>query len=248
MKITSLQNPLIKHLVKLRQNRSYREDNRTVVVEGIKLVNELSEKQMARVVLAYDVTFVPKKWKNVEIIEVSEGVMQKVSGMVHPEGLLAEIEMPASSDLMGLNFIIAFDGISDPGNMGNLLRTALALGWEGAFLLEGCCDPYNEKVVRAARGANFKLPLHEGSWEGLKQLIEKNALTSFVADLEGISPNELAPQSKALLVLGNEAHGPSEQANTICQKITIPISSQMESLNVASAGAILMYLIRSRTL
>jgi TrmH family RNA methyltransferase len=245
-KITSSQNSLVKHLVKLRQNRSYRYDHHTVIVEGIKLINEIAEHQNPRVVLTYDVSFVPKNWKNANIIEVSEQVMQKVSGMVQPEGLLAEIEMPHSKPLTNLNYIVAFDGVSDPGNMGNLMRTALALGWEGVFLLDDCCDPYNEKVIRAGRGANFKLPICEGSWDDLKELIDKNPLTPFVADLEGMPPTNLPSLNKVLLVLGNEAHGPSEQAVKVCQKISIPISSKMESLNVASAGAILMYVIRSQ--
>jgi TrmH family RNA methyltransferase len=219
-----------------------------VVIEGIKPINELSEILNPRVVLTYDLALVPARWSKAELIEVTEPVMQKVSGMIHPEGLLAEVEMPASSNLAGLKYIIAFDGVSDPGNLGTLLRSALALGWEGAFLLNDCCDPYNEKVLRAARGANFKLPIREGSWSDLKKIISDNTLLPLVADLKGDSLDKLkVDSSKAvLLLLCNEAHGPSQEALSLCQRISIPISKKMESLNVASAGAILMYLIRNR--
>lgn len=242
--ITSLQHPLVKHLVKLRQNRSYRYDHKTLVVEGIKPLQELAETYQPKLVLAYDISLIPPKWHGNDCIIVSENVMQKVSGMVHPDGLLAEIEMPKPADFSKLKRIVALDAVSDPGNLGALLRTALALGWDGVFLLENCCDPYNDKAIRAARGANFKLPIKEGHYQDLQKLITDNALSPLVADLNGAPPEKYNDLERVLLLLGNEAHGPSAEAISMCQKVSIPISSQMESLNVAAAGAILMYVLK----
>ena len=88
--------------------------------------------------------------------------MKKISGMQTPEGLVVEIEMPKPAPLEGLKYLLALDGVSDPGNVGALLRTALALGWQGIFILDESCDPFNDKALRSARGATFRLPL---AWE-----------------------------------------------------------------------------------
>lgn len=67
----------------------------------------------------------------------------------------------------------------DPGNLGTLIRTATAFGWDGVFLLDGCCDPFNGKALRASRGGSLKLPVIEGSWESLKHLINAQGLRCY---------------------------------------------------------------------
>ncbi len=242
--IVSVNHDLVKHLVKLRQNSRYRQEHQTVVIDGIKPVLEICCQYPAKVLLTYDESLIPKNVKMHELILVNESVMAKISGMVNPEGILAEVEMPKESSLENLQFIIALDGVADPGNMGALLRTALALRWQGAFILENSCDPFNEKALRASRGACFRLPLRHGSWKELKELMHKNQLTGIVADIEGSSPLEVRSVERKLLVLGNEAKGPSSKSLELCQRVSIPISAEMESLNFAAAGAILMYLLR----
>src|SRR3990170_2143858 len=150
--LTSLQHPLIKHFVKLRQNQDYRIDHQSVVIEGIKPIEELSKAIKPKTIMVYDEGFLPTGIDFKDVVVVDEDIMKKASGMVHPEGIIAEFPMPPDQSLQGLHYIIALDGVNDPGNLGSLLRTALALGWEGAFILEETCDPYNEKAIRAARG------------------------------------------------------------------------------------------------
>ncbi len=140
--------------------------------------------------------------------------------------------------------MLALDGISDPGNLGNILRTALALGWEGVFILHEGCDPFNEKTMRAARGANFRIPIQSGTIEDLKILIQTNKLLPYVASLKGTSVTSLTPNENTILVLGNEAHGPSEEIVNLCQSVKIPMPGDMESLNVSVAGGILMFMLR----
>ncbi|MBA2728763.1 MAG: RNA methyltransferase [Parachlamydiaceae bacterium] len=244
--ITSVNHPLVKHLVKLRQNSSYRQEQQSVVIEGIKPVAEICLQHSPKLILAYDNHLLPNGIRGGELILVNEAVMSKVSGMVSPEGLLAEVPIPQENSLDKMHFIVALDSVSDPGNMGTILRSALALGWQGAFILGNSCDPFNEKVIRATRGACFRLPFRHGSWEELEALIKKNCLSPFVADLEGVPPERISVAQGVLLVLSNEAKGPSQRALELCSKVTIPISADMESLNVASAGAILMYVIKNR--
>ena len=175
-KIESLQHPLVKHLVNLRQDRAYRYEQQRVSIEGKNMIKEL--KGIKRIFSIDDFPIDAE-----ERIIVSPAVMQKISGVKTPEGVVAEVEMPKNSSLVDKRFLLAIDGISDPGNLGTLLRTALALGWEGAFILEGSCDPYNEKALRAAKGATFRLPLCQGTWETVLQ----SPLPRYVADLEGES-------------------------------------------------------------
>ncbi len=241
--VTSAQHPLVKHLVKLRQNRDYRYDHHSLVIEGLKLVAEMARDTHFKCVVVRDETLLPKGVKADEVLVVTDSVMQKISGLQTTEGIVAEIAMPQPAVLKGLRYVVALDGIADPGNLGTLLRSALALGWEGVFILENSCDPFNEKAIRAARGATFRLPLAWGNWELLKQLIQDNKLEPLVADLHGKDLADVSVKAGVLLVLGNEARGVSEEAKTACQAVTIPMSGEMESLNVSVAGGIVMYML-----
>lgn len=242
--ISSTQNPLVKHLVRLRQNHDYRMEHETVFVEGITLINDIYQHHHIKTLFVYDECLIPLNSKADAIYVVNEAVMSKISGTQNPEGIAAEIALPKKSSLKGMKFLIAFDGVSDPGNLGTLLRSGLALGWEGAFILNNSCDPYNDKALRAAKGATFRLPFAIGSWEELETLIKQNNLTPLAADTHGTPLTEVKPQKGIVLVLGNESHGLSESASQVCERVTIPMPGQMESLNVSAAGAILMYSLK----
>lgn len=230
--ISSLQHPLVKHLVKLRKERAYRYEQKLALVESRKMIAELSPKLILT-------TNENEPLTADDVIFTSTQVIEKISGMQTPEGIIAVVEM-ADHPLKNVRRLLALDGISDPGNLGVLLRTALALGWDGAFLLPNCCDPYNDKALSAARGATFKLPIKQGAWQDLEQIMHEFQLQPLAAEMNGKDIEELA-FDKVLLVLGNEAHGPSDETKARCQTVAIPISNRMESLNVAVAGGILMY-------
>lgn len=242
--VTSLQNPMIKHFVKLRQNGDYRHEHQSAVIEGPKLIREICAEKPAKVIFAYDESYIPEGVKTEELLIVSEDIMHKISGVHSSEGIVAEVELPKPAVLDKKKYVIAIDGINDPGNLGTLLRTALALGWEGAFILPDSCDPFNEKALRASRGAVFRLPTAYGTWAQLKDLIQKNHFTPLVADLAGTELGKLKPPEKMILVMSNEAHGVSAEAKSVCQAVTIPMPGTMESLNVSIAGGILMYNLR----
>lgn len=241
--LTSLQHPLVKHLAHLRQNRDYREDHQALLLEGIKPIQELDSKHIVKTVLTTDINLVPKNIKG-DVYIVSDAIIKKISGLTSPEGLVAEVSIPKPASLKGLKYIVACEEINDPGNLGTILRTALALGWEGAFILNNSCDLYNEKTIRASRGAVFKLPIALGSWDDLKKIINENKLKALSADIEGTSLKETNKLENALLILGNESRGPSEEAVQNSTKVKIPMPGKMESLNVAIAGGILMYALK----
>jgi RNA methyltransferase, TrmH family len=239
--ITSLHHPLVKHMVKLRTDSTYRKEQKLLVFEGVKPIAELSPfftQLFYTPSYAAQASSLPgKKW------QITDAILKKIAGTSSPEGMIAEIPMPPYVLLDKQRLVLALDGIGDPGNLGTLLRTALAFGWETVYFLPGCCDPFNDKALRSARGAHFKLTLAYGTGEELKQWAEKRKAKTLIADLGGKPPEKIAETSPRLLVLGNEAHGASGAIRAFCEPVTIPMPGEMESLNVAVAGGILLYLL-----
>jgi len=233
-RITSVQNPLIKHIVKLQNDRVYRNEKQQVVIEGRKMVAEAKNLQQVFTTDEKD-----SFGKNTTL--VSPEVMKKMSFVKSPEGIVAIVTMPSYTTLESVSKILVLDGIQDPGNLGTLLRSALAFGWEGVYLLDNCCDPYNDKALRGAKGATFRLKLYRGDAQHLKALTEFHQV--LIADLEGQTPESLSQVDKRVLVLGSESQGVSEKIRGMGERVTLPISKDMESLNVAVAGGILMYLL-----
>lgn len=246
--ITSLQHPLVKHLVKLRQNSDYRYDHQSIIIEGIKTIQEANAANPFTTLMASSEELIPKGIKAKEILLTTPSIIEKISGLKNPEGILAEVAMPKDSNFEGLKYVLALDGINDPGNLGTILRTALAFGWEGVFFLDESCDPYNDKALRASRGAVFKIPMKKGCWNDLQRIINENQLTPLVADIHGSSFDQIQTKEGMLLVLGNEAHGPSKESLSACKAITIPMSGMMESLNVSVAAGILLYTLRKSSI
>lgn len=241
--LKSLQHPLIKHWVKIRDKKSYRETSQTVLITGEKICKELAYLSFKALIVqeGYQPPF-PVQAQ--EIVSVSLSLLKKITGLENPEPIAAEVSVPKSVDLSKKQRLLVLDGITDPGNMGTLLRSALALGWEGVVITPSSVDPFNDKALRAAKGASFKLPLHYASWEELQDLFSSQSWRILAADVKGAELDELDVKEPVMLVLGNEAHGISswikERATTVC----IPMEKDMESLNVAAAGAILMYALR----
>lgn len=241
-RIESPHNEQIKSLLKLMIDPSYRKKRGEILLEGYKLSKEIAQDQKQTIVYAIEKPdFSCNEW-----IAISPAVAKKLAQTETSEGIFALIPLPKESTLKKVQKIVAFDAVSDPGNLGTLLRTALALNWDGIFFLPDCCDPFNPKVVRASKGALFKIPFKTGSWDDLEAVIKNNRLTPLAADLQG-EPAEKYQGHPTLLILGNEGRGISEKTKKLTHPVTIPINAQIESLNVAIAGGILMYLLRGNS-
>jgi TrmH family RNA methyltransferase len=243
-KITSLQHPLVKHWVHLREDRDYRYQTKRVMISGLKLVSELAQLLPFRTLIVEE-GHAPLSCSADQVITVPSQVLKKLTGLKNPEPIAAEIDMPRSANLTSVDFLLILDRISDPGNLGTLLRTALALGWQGVFLTAGSADPCNEKAIRAAKGATFKLPWTIGSLSELTGLLQAKPFTLLAADSQGKDVAKCHLKASPLaLILGNEANGIDAELIKKAQIVCIPMQSSMESLNVASAGAILMYQLK----
>ncbi|MBS0628210.1 MAG: RNA methyltransferase, partial [Verrucomicrobia bacterium] len=154
--ITSLQHPLVKDLVRLRKDKSFRRKQGKVLITGCKQIKELlaSGVLVETLILESDFSFS----SSIPIVRVTKEILKKISGLEEPEPMAAVVVLPSFCDLSKVSYLLVLDGIADPGNLGTLLRTAWALGWEGVYLTENSCDPFNEKALRAAKGATFFLP------------------------------------------------------------------------------------------
>lgn len=280
--ITSTSNSFVKHCVKLRQNSSYRDSHGLTLVMGTTLIREIHEFQMLKQEepKIIEHLFLLDEGEDLEDIHaipgdrvyVSSAVMKKLAGVQSIESIEAMALMRIPSSVRNLNDnqlemhckrwfphlhrILVLEGIQDPGNLGTLLRSALAFKWNGVFLLPGCCDPFNEKALRASRGAPFRLPVVSGNWSHLEAL-RNEAKLKMLAGHPG-SSNKTLPVSKLsqelansladtplCLVLGTEGGGLSQKAKELSQLVSIPMSENFESLNVAVAGGIFMFVLVS---
>lgn len=238
----SLTHPLVKHLVRLRTSKQWRADHQTCLLEGYKPLREIvGHRPAKRLLIARDRDGQGEDLPAEEVYLVPYAVIQKIAGSQQPGTILAEVPLPPQSPLSDCRRVLALDGVADPGNAGTLLRTALALGWDGAFLTDDAVDPFNDKALRASRGALFRLPYRCGSREQLLSLAAEGDFEFLYADLKGERPGPPLGARKLLLSLGNEAHGPSSAVKNKGRSVTIPMRGKMESLNVAIAGGILMY-------
>lgn len=236
--IASLQHPLVKHWVRLQSDSRYRKSEKRVLLEGYNAICDVSKRiPIQRLIISKPYP----ELTAVETIVVSEAILKKISSVEESSGIIAEFDMPTMQPLTKCTHIIVSDAIQDPGNMGTLIRTALAFGWEGLFLLPKSIDPFNDKALRSAKGATFFLPIYSGSWDELKALCDTNKMQILVSSLEGKTSSTA---SSIALVLGNEGQGVLVPSHIDHKKVQIPMRGNMESLNVAVAGGILMYLLQ----
>ena len=136
---------------------------------------------------------------------------------------------------------LILDNLQDPGNVGTLVRSALAFGFKDIYLVDGA-DPYSEKVIRSSAGLIMNARLHVAQFETIKQNKDKIADIFMVADMDGENINKIRlPKSKVAVIIGNEGQGVSNEfiklSNT---KVSIPMMPQVESLNAGVAGSIIM--------
>lgn len=238
--ISSLQHPLVKRLVKLRDNKAFRAQEKSVLIVGVTLVSDVAARLPLKTLISVD----PLPFNAKESYLAPPNVLEKIINISSHDLVAAEVELPSPSSLENVKTLVVLDGLSDPGNVGTILRTAVALGWEGAFLTPKTADPYNDKALRSARGAPLFLPLRQGSYEELEKLVRASGMKVYIADVEGKKLTDVSFKKPLALVLGHETQGPSSEARALGEAVSIPMTNQMESLNVATAAAILMYQIQ----
>ena len=227
-------------LIRSLSDKRVRVETGLFVVEGRKMVEEaLASDFEVRRVLGLP------EYGGIACCEsVTSKELERMSHLKTPPGVLALVEIPRwrLSDNPGRELALALDDVQDPGNLGTILRTADALEIP-AVLLEGCADPYGPKAVRATMGAIFRAPPQRASRaELVAQCRQKGiplvaaALTPTALDLRHV------PLADAAVVIGSEGRGICpELLAQADQTIIIPMNPRCESLNAATAAAILLW-------
>lgn len=230
--ISSTENLKIKELAKLNQSK-YRKEKQMFIVEGAHLVKEA--KELGLLIEAFSLEELEG------FTQVSEGVMKKLCNtntVVDQIGICKMLPKGAIS-----NKILLLDRVSDPGNMGALMRSAKAFGFDTIILGDGCVDIYNDKVIRSSQGAIFKLNF---IYSNLVEFIKNNKEHKIYGTnvVNGIDVKNVEIVEKMGIVLGNEGQGISKEVFDCLKKnIYIPMNNT-ESLNVSVAGSIIMYMLR----
>jgi TrmH family RNA methyltransferase len=252
--ITSVQNPKIQWVRKIQAQAKARREEGSFIAEGVRLVEEALQSGWEAPLVLYTTPLIDRgvalvaAWQTagVPVEEVSPHVLAAASDTQSPQGVLAVLKVRALPLPEKPTFLLVADGVRDPGNLGTILRTALAAGVQAVLLPPGAVDSWSPKVVRAAMGAHFHLPIVSLDWAAIASLVhpaEGPALQVLLADSGGGIPHTSADLQKPLaLVIGSEAEGVGAPAAALADgRVHIPMPGAAESLNAAVAAAVLMF-------
>jgi len=240
--ITSTENLIVKRVVQLHSSK-YRNKYQEFIAEGFRTISTLvaAESKLIRLFTTEEFLYDAQQITcDSSIVVVPSYVMDKISTAKNPSGLLATFEIPAQPSLDQLTTGIVLAQISDPGNMGTLIRTAAAMNKKTVVCVE-TVDPWNPKVVQATAGALGSVSLFCMTWDELLRSKKNIPLCALVAQ-DGKMPDTINLKD-ALIVVGNEGAGIPDAWIAQCdEKITLPMPGKCESLNAAVAGSIALYL------
>ncbi len=246
----------IKRLRRLSRCEGWHESG-LLLVEGPRVVDELlaSNWHVETIFARSAEEWAPRAaMHNAEFVEINAQTATRLASSVSPRGVfaVATIRTHAIEEITqsGNAFLLLLDSVQDPGNVGALIRTAWAMGVTGVILGPGTAHRLSPKVLRAAAGSLFHIPVVEiNDLVGLVCSLRKAGLTCCAAEPRGGVPIEKISVDRPLaLVLGNEGAGLDREVAALCDKIiTISLCNKAESLSVAVSGGILLHLLRTYT-
>lgn len=240
MLITSVNNERIKNLVKLKEKK-YRDNTGLFFVEGYDNVFEAYKSNCIKELYVLDGIDVSM---DISITYVTRDVMKKISDMESISGYYAVCYKKEEMSIG--NRIIILDGIQDPGNLGTIIRSAVAFNFDTVVLSDSTVDLYNPKVIRSAKGMLFNVNIIQRE---LKSFINNlDGYTIYGTDvLDGENIKNVNISLKSALVIGNEGKGISSVVRNLCNKfIYIDMNDRCESLNASVAASILMYEVNNK--
>ncbi len=267
--ITSPANPRISRLHDLHTTRG-RKKSGLFLMEGPHLLEALLDAEIVPLEVYYQPALLQRTAKgrsllarlihasslpDERLIEVSERVIKSLGEVQTSQGVVSVLAMDAfQPELIRARRRVALrpallilDELADPGNMGTILRTALAADVDEVLLTPNCVDSYNPKVVRAAAGAHFALPIAiDLPWDAISERIDSHCAGEqrvFIAEAGSTHLYyEQDLRRPFALIIGNEAHGLSPEARQLATlSIAIPLANGVESLNAAMAAGIVLY-------
>jgi TrmH family RNA methyltransferase len=246
--ITSLQNPQVKLWRGLNKSRAARVEAGLFLAEGEHMAGEAVKENKARALLIE--SGVREKYsaladsaKGVSVFYLASHVMEALCDAKTPQGIVAVCDYPKAAGISG-DLLVALDGVQDPGNVGTVLRTMDAAGYDCLLMDEKTADPYAPKALRATMGAAFRVPaVRCADLPKTLRDLAKNGYDIVAGDLHG-EPfyKRRRAKDKLCIVIGNEGQGVSPAVFAeATMRVKIPMPGKAESLNAAVAGAVMMY-------
>jgi len=253
--ITSRENQYVKLAASLKTSKG-REQNGCFLLEGLHLAEEAIHTAWPLRYALIDANLAghPRlltilqylSGQHIPIYTLPPALFQQTADTQHSQGLLLIVDLPPAAQALPrkADFLLLTDRLADPGNLGTIMRTAWAAGAQGLLLTPGCADPYSPKVTRASMGAVLRLPLLRFAEETeMLNLLKQRGLALYAACADGASRYDQTPLTQPLVWLfGAEASGLSAfWRENATQSVYLPMANGAESLNVASAAAVLLY-------
>ncbi len=240
MEINSVQNERVKQWDKLKMKK-YRDETGRFVVQEKHLIREAIEADLLETLIIRQGTVNDFP---LEAVTVSDAVMKKLSSNVSLNDCIAVCRKPDLS-VKNPKRVIVLERVQDPGNLGTIIRTSYALGYDAVYLSPDCCDEYNEKCLQSTQGAIFRLPMIRRDMPEILRGLRNDGLTLIATCLRDASMlQETAVPDKFALIFGNEGRGLTEETINACDRRVKIEMERFESLNVAAAAAICAYQFR----
>jgi TrmH family RNA methyltransferase len=251
--ITSVHNSRIKAARKLA-DRKERYEARMLLAEGVRMIGDAWQSGVRPVAVFYDPQTVAGNPAAAELLATLESggaecqpctpdVFATLTSTVTPQGLVAVLPLPLSQSLpTTITFALVLDAVRDPGNAGTLLRSAAAAGVQVVIFGPETVDPFNDKVMRAGMGAHFRVPLRIcPTWNHVRQILGSAPVLYLAEAGATLAYDEVDWRAASALVVGGEASGAGDAARAAATAIAIPMQSEVESLNAAVAGSVILF-------
>ncbi len=242
MILTSKNNPLIKETASLKDKKN-RKNTGLFLVEGRKMVAECRKSgyTIERIFVAE--SYEGERFEaDGKTVVVSDDVFRFLSDEKTPQGILCRAKIPEKTLNAPSGRALFLDGVADPGNVGAIIRTANAAGYNEVYLTPECADPFSPKSVRASMSGLFFTKLYFGSRADILSAIQGVSLV--VADMGGENAFTFHAPQRFVLAIGNEANGISDETfSAASHTVKIPMSDTQESLNAAVSAGIMMYVL-----
>lgn len=238
--IDSVNNPKIVYFTKLR-NSKYIKEEKKYIVEGENLVEEAYKAGLLETIIR-DKDYISNYDVN-EII-VRKNCLNKISLLKTSPSIMGVVKLKQNTQIIG-DKILILDDVQDPGNVGTMIRSALAFNVSTVILSFNSANIFNDKVIRSSEGAIFKVNvITMDLQEALKKIKEKN-IDIFYADMHAKEEIDEVNEKKYALIMGSEGKGISEISKKYANRsIRIEMNEQLESLNVSVSASIIMHKLR----
>lgn len=237
MLYTSIENSKIKDIKKLNQKK-YRDKQNMFLIESKHLVLEAYKTGYLKTLILEQNEIFPL---DIETMYVTNDIINYIGDTETPQTIMGICDKLKSSEELG-NRILVLDNIQDPGNMGTIIRSAVAFNIDTIILGDGCVDIYNPKVVRSSQGMIFHINILKKNLLEFIPTIKKEYQIVGTKVTHGKDIKTLEKNEKLCIIMGNEGNGVSEEVLELCDDfVYIPMSDICESLNVGVATSILLY-------